>query len=110
MSISSYSQTPSWTTVSPPAETNRRAGAVGSPTSSGRPSAVSPRSTTAKAHSARDTRAGSGSGRCTRSRWSRLGFTNDVVTRTTASSALSSRVVSIGTDCSPTREPEPAST
>ena len=52
MSISSYSQTPSWTTVRPPAETKRRAGAVGRPNSSVRPSAVSPRSTTANALSA----------------------------------------------------------
>ena len=42
MSTSSYSQTPSWATVRPPAVTNRWAGAVGSPYSSGRPSAVRP--------------------------------------------------------------------
>ena len=41
MSTSSYSNRPSWTTVRPPADTNRREGKVGSPNSSGRPSAVS---------------------------------------------------------------------
>ena len=62
--------------------TNRREGNVGSPNSSDRPSAVSPRSTTVKAHSARDVAAGSGSGRWTRRRWSRDGLVNRVRTRT----------------------------
>ena len=78
MSTSSYSQTPSWATVRRPAVTKRRDGAVGSPNSSGRPSAVNGRVTTVKAHSARDSPAGSGSGRCTRRRWSPLGFTKVV--------------------------------
>ena len=47
MSISSYSRSPSWATVSPPACTNRRDGKVGRPTSVGPPSTVRPRSTTA---------------------------------------------------------------
>ena len=42
-SISSYSVTPSWATLRRPAETKRWAGAVGSPNSSARPSAVRPR-------------------------------------------------------------------
>ncbi len=53
-STSSYSRRPSWTTVRPPLDTNRRDGNVGVPTSSARPSATSPRSTTVKAHSACD--------------------------------------------------------
>src|SRR6266496_169927 len=42
-STSSYSSRPSCTTVTPPAETNRRDGKVGRPCSWGPPSAVSPR-------------------------------------------------------------------
>src|SRR5580704_8260067 len=78
VSISSYSHTPSWTTVRRPAVTNRLEGAVGSPNSSGRPSAVSPRVTTENALSAWECCAGSGRGRWTRRRWSPLGLTNVV--------------------------------
>ncbi len=109
-STSSYSQTPSWATVRRPAVTNRLEGAVGSPNSSGLPSAVSPRETTVKALSACEWAAGSGSGRWTRRRWSPLGFTKDVVTRTTGSSARSSTSVSMSTRCSPTRACDEPST
>ena len=109
-SISSYSQTPSWATVRRPAVTKRLAGAVGSPNSSGLPSAVSPRSTTVKADSAREHVAGSGRGRWTRSRWSPLGLTKLVVTRTTDSSARSSTSVPMSTRCSPTRACDEPST
>ena len=52
MSTSSYSRRPTCAIVNPPALTKRREGNVGSPVSVGPPSAVSPRSTTVKAHSA----------------------------------------------------------
>ena len=103
-STSSYSSRPSWTTVSPPLDTKRRDGKVGVPNSSGRPSAVRPRSTTVKAHSACEVAAGSGSGRWTRSRWSLDGLTNWVRTRTTGSSARTSSVVTTGTWWLPTRD------
>ena len=76
-STSSYSLSPSWHTVRPPARTKRRDGKVGRPYSSARPSASRPRRTVAKAHSASDSAAGIGSGRWTRSRWSRLGLTKE---------------------------------
>ena len=82
MSTSSYSQTPSWTTVRPPAETKRPGGEVGRPNSSARPSAVSPRVDDGEGALGPRRPAGSGRGRWTRSRWSRLGFTKEVVTRT----------------------------
>ena len=63
MSTSSYSRRPVCATVRPPALTKRRDGNVGRPSSSDRPSAVSPRRTTANAHSASEWSAGSGSGR-----------------------------------------------
>ena len=72
-------------------------GKVGVPNSSGRPSATRPRSTTVKAHSACDVDEGSGRGRRTRTRWSRDGLSKRVVTRTTDSSARTSRVVSTAT-------------
>ena len=90
--------------------TNRAAGAVGNPNSSARPSAVRPRVTTAKALSACECAAAAGSGRWTRSRWSRLGLTKLVDTRTARSSARSSKRVSTSTRCSPTRACEPPST
>ena len=62
MSTSSYSSSPSWATVRPPADTKRRDGKVGSPNSSTRPSASRPRCTTAKAHSASRPLGGLGQG------------------------------------------------
>jgi hypothetical protein len=93
-SISSYSTRPSWTTVRPPAWTQRRDGKVGSPVSVAPPSAVRPRSTTPKAHSAREVAAGRGRGNRARSRWSRTRLVKAVSTRTRDSPARSStRVV-----------------
>ena len=60
MSTSSYSRSPSWTTVSPPAAHEPTRGERGEAELLGRPSAVRPRSTTVKAHSACDVVAGVG--------------------------------------------------
>ncbi len=61
------------------------------------PRPLRPRSTTVKAHSAREVAAGRGRGRWTRTRWSLDGLSNSVCTRTIGSSARTSRVVTTGT-------------
>ena len=92
--------TPSCTTVSPPACTNRFDGNVGSPISVGPPSAVKPRSTIANEHSARDRSAGAAAGtkRARVDHGTRL--CHSVVTRRSRSPACSSSVVVTSTSTS----------
>ena len=104
-STSSYSSSPSCTTTRPPAPTNRRDGWVGSARSVGPPSVTVPRSTTAKAHSASEVVARSGSGSQARRRWSRLRLSSSVVTVTRGEPARRPRVVTTSVSTSPTRRP-----